>query len=103
MRLTTLAKVATFRQGNCYILRTPLSIISAIERGTINWAKWFTVRLHKEMIVVQRKARKVRNSLIKPTLILVEKHYDALEYTKEDEKEPIAHFQRLKKTRKMMF
>jgi hypothetical protein len=68
----------------------------------VNWAKWFKIQLHKEMIVVQRKARKVRNSLIKPTLILVEKHYDALEYTKEDEKEPIAHFQRLKKTRKMM-
>ncbi len=30
------------------------------------------------------------------------KHYDALEYTKEDEKEPIVHFQYLKETRKMM-
>jgi hypothetical protein len=39
--------------------------------------------------------------LIELALILVAKHYDALEYTKEDEKKPIAHFQHLKKTRKM--
>ncbi|CAM6046718.1 unnamed protein product [Sphagnum compactum] len=41
MRLTTLAKVATFRQGNRYILRTLLSAVSAIERGKVNWAEWF--------------------------------------------------------------
>jgi hypothetical protein len=52
MQLRTLAKVATFRQGNHYILRTLLSTISAIERGTVNWAEWFNVRLHKEMITV---------------------------------------------------
>jgi hypothetical protein len=36
MRLTTLAKVITFWQGNCYVSRTLLSIISATERGSIN-------------------------------------------------------------------
>jgi hypothetical protein len=43
------------------------------------------------MIVAQRKVRKVRNSLIGLTFTLVAKHYVALEYTKEDEEEPIAH------------
>jgi hypothetical protein len=52
--LTTLIEVATFRQGNHYISRTLLSTISAIKRGTINWAKWFKIRLHKEMIVVDK-------------------------------------------------
>jgi len=36
MQLTTLAKVTTFWQGNCYVSRTLLSIISATERGSIN-------------------------------------------------------------------
>jgi hypothetical protein len=52
MQLITLTEVATFRQGNCYVSRTLLFIISAIERRTINWVEWFKVQLHKEMIAV---------------------------------------------------
>jgi hypothetical protein len=52
MRLTTLVDVATFRQGNRYVLRTLLFVVSVTERGMINWAEWFKVRLHKEMIAV---------------------------------------------------
>ncbi len=51
----------------------------------VNWAKWFKVRLHKEMIAIQRKARRVGNNLISLALILVVKHYTTLEYTKEGE------------------
>lgn len=39
-------------QGNRYVSGTLLFIISAIERGMINWDEWFKVRSHKEMIVV---------------------------------------------------
>jgi hypothetical protein len=50
MQLTTLVEVVTFRQGNHYVSGTLLSIVNATERGTIDWAEWFKVRLHKEMI-----------------------------------------------------
>lgn len=92
MQLTALAKVATFWQGNRYILGTLLSTMNAIEKGTINWVEQFKVRLHKEMITIQRKAKKVGNCLIEPTLTLVTKYYVVLEYAKEDEKEPIVFF-----------
>ncbi len=75
MQLTSLAEVATFQQGNCYILRTLLFAVNAIERGIVNWAKWFKVQLHKEMIVIQKKARKVGNNLIGLAFTLVAKHY----------------------------
>jgi hypothetical protein len=39
MQLTALAKVATFWQGNRYILGTLLSTMNAIEKGTINWVE----------------------------------------------------------------
>jgi hypothetical protein len=52
------------------------------------------------MIVVRRKVRKVRNSLIGPTLTLVEKHYVASKYIKEDEQKKFNFFQRPKKTKK---
>jgi hypothetical protein len=79
-----------------------LFVVSIIERSTINWFEWFKVQLHKEMIVVQRKARKVRNSLVGPIFILMAKYYNAVEYMEEDEAEPITHLQRQKKTRKRM-
>ncbi len=41
--------------------------------------------------------------MIGPTLTLVAKHYTTLEYTKEDEEEPIAFLQCPKKTRKRTF
>jgi hypothetical protein len=41
------------------------------------------------MIIIQRKARKVGNSLIGRAFTLVIKYYVALEYVEEDEKEPI--------------
>jgi len=41
--------------------------------------------------------------LIGLALPLVAKHYAALKYTKEDEEEPIAFLQCLKKTRNRMF
>jgi hypothetical protein len=66
----------------------------------VNWGEWFKVRLNKEMITIQMKARKVGNSLIGLALTLVAKHYVVLEYTKENEKEPITFSQRPKKTRK---
>jgi hypothetical protein len=43
MRLTTLVEVATFWQGNRYVLQTLLFIANAIERSTVNWAEWFKV------------------------------------------------------------
>ncbi len=73
-----------------------------IERGIVNWAEWFKVRLHKEVIAIQRTAGKVGNSLIGPALTLIVKYYVALEYTKEDEEELIIFLQRPKKTRKKM-
>lgn len=51
----------------------------------VNSAEWFKVRLHKEMIAFQRKARKVGNNLISLDLILVVKHYTTPKYTKEGE------------------
>jgi hypothetical protein len=33
MQLTTWAEVTTFQQGNCYISKTLLSIVSTIEKG----------------------------------------------------------------------
>ncbi len=61
------------------------------------------MRLHKKMIAIQRKARKVGNDLINLVLILVVKHYTTLEYTMEGEEWPIGHLQCPKKTRKRMF
>jgi len=52
MQLTTLANVVTFRQGNHYVSRTLLFAINATKREIVNWAEWFKVRLHKEMIIV---------------------------------------------------
>jgi hypothetical protein len=69
----------------CYIFGTMLFIVSATEKGMVNWAKWFKVKLHKDMIVVQRKAGKIGNNLLGLAFTLVVKHYSALEYTKEDE------------------
>jgi len=66
----------------------------------VNCIEWFKVILHKEMIVVQRKVGKVRNNLVGLVLTLVMKHYSALEYTKEDEEQPIGHFQCLINTRR---
>jgi len=66
----------------------------------INWVEWFKVQLHKEMIVVQRKAGKAVNNLIGPTLTLVAKHYVASKYTKEDEQKPIVFLQHPKTARK---
>jgi hypothetical protein len=43
MQLITLAEVATFQQGNRYILIALLSTINAIERSMVNWAKWLKV------------------------------------------------------------
>jgi hypothetical protein len=103
MQLTRLAKVVTFKQGIHYIFGTILFIISAIERGAFNWAKWFKVRLHKEMVAVQGKVGKIGNSLVGPTLILVTKYYITLEYMKEDEEELITHLQCPKKTTKRIF
>ncbi len=31
---------------------TLLFVVSAIEKGIVNWVEWFKMRLHKEMIVV---------------------------------------------------
>ncbi len=69
----------------------------------VNCAEWFKVRLHKEMIVVQRRARKVRNNLDGLVLIMVMKHYNALKYTKENEEQPIGHLQCLINTRRRTF
>jgi hypothetical protein len=93
-------EVTTFKQGNCYIFGTLLFVISVIKKGTVNWVEWFKVQLHKEMITIQRKAKKVGNNLVGPTFTLVTKYYATLEYTKEDEEELIVHLQRPKKTRK---
>jgi hypothetical protein len=60
-----------------------LSTISATEKGIFNWVEWFKVRLHKDMVVVQRKARKIGNNLVGHALILIVKHYSALEYIEE--------------------
>jgi hypothetical protein len=68
-------EVITFQQGNYYILGTLLSAVNATGRGIVNWAKWFKVQLHKEMIAIQKKAKKVRNNLIGLALTLVAKHY----------------------------
>jgi len=38
MQLIASAEVATFRQGNHYVLGTLLFAISATEKGMINWA-----------------------------------------------------------------
>lgn len=89
MRLITLVKVMTFQQGNRYVSGTLLSIMSTTKKGIFNWVEWFKVQLHKEMIIIQRKARKVGNSLIGRAFTLVIKYYVALEYVEEDEKEPI--------------
>ncbi len=70
MQLTTLVEVATFWQGNHSISGTLLSIVSATERSMVNWAEWFKVGLHKEVIVVHRKVGKIGNSLIGPILPL---------------------------------
>jgi hypothetical protein len=75
MWFTTLVKIATFRRGNNYVSKTLLSTINATKRGTITWAKWFKVWLHKEMIIVQKKVGKVRSRKIGPTLTLVAKHW----------------------------
>lgn len=75
MQLTSLAEVVTFQQGNCYISRTLLSAVNATEKGIVNWAKWLKVQLHKEMIAIQKKARKVGNNLIGLARTLVAKHY----------------------------
>jgi hypothetical protein len=76
--------------------------MSTTKKCIFNWVEWFKVQLHKEMIVIQKKARKVRNSLIGCALTLVIKYYVALEYAEEDEKEPIVFLQRPKKKRKRM-
>jgi hypothetical protein len=86
------AKVATFWQGNCYIFRTLLFVVSIIEKGLVNWVEWFKMRLHKEMIVVKRKVGKVGNYFVNPPFTLVAKYYSALEYTKEDKEQPIRHW-----------
>jgi hypothetical protein len=54
IQLTALTEVTTFQQGNRYISGTLLSITSAIKRSIVNWAKWFKVRLHKEMMLADR-------------------------------------------------
>ncbi len=79
----------TFQQGNRYVSGTLLFIMSTTKKGIFNWVEWFKVQLHKEMIIIQRKARKVGNSLIGRAFTLVIKYYVALEYVEEDEKEPI--------------
>jgi hypothetical protein len=102
MRIITLGKVAMFQQGNRYTSTSLLSIVSTIERCIVNWDEWFEIRLHAEMIIVQRKAREVRNNLIGLVFTLVAKHYITLKYIEEDEEESIAHLQCPKKTRKRM-
>jgi hypothetical protein len=43
----------------------------------MNWALWFTQKLHNEILVVQRKASRPRNTLIGLALTIIgTKHLD---------------------------
>jgi hypothetical protein len=55
------------------------------------------------MIIVQKKAKKVGNSLIGLAFTLVAKHYATLEYIKEDEDELIVVFNAQRKQGKRHF
>jgi hypothetical protein len=55
------------------------------ERRIVNWAECFKLWLHKEIIAIQKKARKVGNNLVGHALTLIAKHYAILEYIEEDE------------------
>jgi hypothetical protein len=50
--IDNISRVATFWRSNRYIFRTLLFVVSVIEKGVVNWAKWFKMKIHKEMIVV---------------------------------------------------
>jgi hypothetical protein len=70
MKLEALTKILTFKQGNKYVPGTLVVVIQAVEEGEVNWALWFTQKLHNEILVVQRKACRPRNTLIEPSFTI---------------------------------
>jgi hypothetical protein len=53
MKLITLTKVVTLKQGNNYVLSAFISIYQAIEKGTIQYGAWFKQKLQNEIIALQ--------------------------------------------------
>lgn len=41
----------------------------------MNWALWFTQKIHNEILIVQRKAGRLGNTLIAPTLTIIGTYY----------------------------
>jgi hypothetical protein len=46
-------------------------VIQDVEEGEMNWALWFTQKLQNEILTMQRKASRARNTLIGPTLTII--------------------------------
>lgn len=84
----------------CYISKTLLFVVRNAERGIANWVECFKVWLHKEIIIIQKKARKLGNNLVGHALALIAKHYATLEYIEKDEGLSIGQFHCQKITRK---
>lgn len=76
MKLVTLTKVVTLKQGNNYALGAFISIFQAIEKGTVNQGAWFTQKLQNEIIAFQQKVDKLGNSLIRLALTIIGKFYE---------------------------
>jgi hypothetical protein len=77
-RLKTLTEILTFRQSNNFAPGFLVSMMLVAEKELANWVAWFSQKLQNELVVVQRKARKLISTLVGPTLTIIEYYYQEL-------------------------
>lgn len=74
-RLEALTEIMSFRQRNKFAPGVLISTMLVAEKEEVNQVVWFSQKLQNEIIAIQCKARKIRNTLAGPTLTIIGHHY----------------------------